>query len=208
MRQTVLSVVLDVEPQSAQRLSGLIEQFKHDQEQGKQSYIRLMEEVPALHFLSMSVFENAEIRPDLRHRGEFRRTAGPLLGPDGGGVRHPASADAALLQASRRMATDRSTTPSPSPFRAIRSLLTSRRGRCVPASSIRATAAWGVIASCRKASSSWRPAMRWPNPARPNPIPIAASPPRRFTASCAPSCLAAFPGWRHRRRRAFPGPNG
>ena len=32
MRQTILSVVLDVEPQSAQRLSGLIEEFKHDQE--------------------------------------------------------------------------------------------------------------------------------------------------------------------------------
>ena len=101
MRQTVLSVVLDVEPPSAQRLSGPIEQFKHDQEQGKQSYIRLMEEVPALHFLSMSVFENSQFDPIFVIEANFDGPPGAFLGPDGGGVRHPASADAALLQASR-----------------------------------------------------------------------------------------------------------
>ena len=78
MRQTVLSVVLDVEPQSAQRLSGLIEQFKHDQEQGKQSYIRLMEEVPALHFLSMSVFENAQFDPIFVIEANFDGPPGPF----------------------------------------------------------------------------------------------------------------------------------
>ena len=78
MRQTVLSVVLDVEPQSAQRLSGLIEQFKHDQEEGRQSYIRLKEEVPALHFMAMSVFESSQFDPIFVIEANFDGPPGPF----------------------------------------------------------------------------------------------------------------------------------
>ena len=78
MRQTVLSVVLDVEPQSARRLSGLIEQFKHDQEEGRQSYVRLKEEVPALHFMSMSVFESTQFDPIFVIEANFDGPPGPF----------------------------------------------------------------------------------------------------------------------------------
>ena len=57
MRQTILSVVLDVDPQSASHLSDLIEEFKRQQEEaGAEAYGRLKDGVPSLHFLSMSVF--------------------------------------------------------------------------------------------------------------------------------------------------------
>jgi len=72
MRQTILSVVLEVEPQSANRLANLIEEFKREQEQTepadstgqkREAYSKLKEGVPSLHFLSLSVFENANFDP-------------------------------------------------------------------------------------------------------------------------------------------------
>ena len=75
MRQTILSVVLEVEPQSANRLANLIDEFKREQEQTgptgstgqkKQAYSGLKEGVPSLHFLSLSVFENANFDPIYR----------------------------------------------------------------------------------------------------------------------------------------------
>ena len=80
MRQTILSVVLDVEPQSARTLSGLIEQFKRHQEPGggQKSYAKLKEEVPALHFMSMSVFENANYDPIFVIEVNFDGPPGPF----------------------------------------------------------------------------------------------------------------------------------
>ena len=64
MRQTILSVVLDVDPQSARHLSDLIEAFKRQQEEeGTETYGRLKDGVPSLHFLSMSVFQSAHYDP-------------------------------------------------------------------------------------------------------------------------------------------------
>ena len=64
MRQTILSVVLDVDPQSARHLSDLIEAFKRQQEEaGVETYGRLKDGVPSLHFLSMSIFPGAHYDP-------------------------------------------------------------------------------------------------------------------------------------------------
>ena len=64
MPQTILSVVLDVDPQSARHLSDLIEAFKRQQEEeGTETYGRLKDGVPSLHFLSMSVFQGAHYDP-------------------------------------------------------------------------------------------------------------------------------------------------
>ena len=67
MRQTILSVVLEVEPQSARHLAGLIEDFRRFQEgkdhPGEESYRRLKDGVPSLHFLSMSIFRGADYDP-------------------------------------------------------------------------------------------------------------------------------------------------
>src|SRR5260221_9628240 len=64
MRQTILSVVLDVDPRSASHLSTLIEDFKlHQEQSGPESYSRLKDGVPSLHFLSMSVFEDTHYDP-------------------------------------------------------------------------------------------------------------------------------------------------
>jgi hypothetical protein len=64
MRQTILSVVLEVNPESAGRLSLIIEALKHREEnpgQGMaQSYDGLKASVPLLHFMSMSVFSSAD----------------------------------------------------------------------------------------------------------------------------------------------------
>jgi hypothetical protein len=64
MRQTILSVVLDVDPQSVRHLSDLIEDFKSQQEEaGTESYVRLKDGLPSLHFLSMSIFQSADYDP-------------------------------------------------------------------------------------------------------------------------------------------------
>jgi len=65
MRQTILSVVLDVDPHSVRHLSDLIDDFKRQQEgeAGAESYVRLKDGLPSLHFLSMSVFQSADYDP-------------------------------------------------------------------------------------------------------------------------------------------------
>src|SRR5258708_40053974 len=80
MRQTILSVVLDVEPQSARRLSGLIEEFKKDQEPpgAAESYSALKQGVPALHFMSMSVFESPSYDPIFVFEANFDGPPGPF----------------------------------------------------------------------------------------------------------------------------------
>lgn len=79
MRQTILSVVLDVDPQSARYLSGLIEDFKRLQEQpGTESYSKLKDGVPSLHFLSMSVFNNTNYDPIFVIEANFDGPSGPF----------------------------------------------------------------------------------------------------------------------------------
>jgi len=66
MRQTTLSVVLEVEPNSVGRLSSIIDKLKWDEENDPgvtERYGRLKWGVPKLHFLSMSVFEGADYDP-------------------------------------------------------------------------------------------------------------------------------------------------
>ena len=150
------------------------------------------------------------VRSDLRDRGEFRRTAGPFLGPDGSGVRRSSFGRCCAAASVPRMATDRPTTPSPSPFRAIRSLLTSRRGRCAPASSIRATAASSGIAILHEGELflATRDALAQSSPTATQSLSRHHRPEQIHRKLRAAAASAAFPGWRNRRRREFPGPNG
>jgi hypothetical protein len=80
MRQTILSVVLDVEPQSAKLLAALIEDFKAAQELPgpKVWYSDLKERVPSLHFMSMSVFEGSAFDPIFVIEANFDGPPGPF----------------------------------------------------------------------------------------------------------------------------------
>ncbi|MEA2849488.1 MAG: hypothetical protein QOG78_4769, partial [Rhodospirillaceae bacterium] len=80
MRQTILSVVLDVEPQSAKLLAQLIEDFKAAQEPpgAKEWYSEIKERVPSLHFMSMSVFENSAFDPIFVVEANFDGPPGPF----------------------------------------------------------------------------------------------------------------------------------
>src|SRR3982751_2566793 len=81
MRQTILSVVLDVEPQSAKLLSQLIELFKAAQEPPGSAeiwYSDIKRNVPALHFMSMSVFEGAAFDPIFVIEANFDGAPGPF----------------------------------------------------------------------------------------------------------------------------------
>src|SRR3954471_583749 len=67
MRQTTLSVVLEVEPASADQLSDLIEDIKREEDVQltgqNERYLRLKQGVPTLHFMSISVFEDPHYDP-------------------------------------------------------------------------------------------------------------------------------------------------
>lgn len=78
MRQTTLSVVLEVEPVSVGRLSKIIETLKRDEETPTERYSRLKRGVPTLHFLSMSVFEGADYDPVFVIEANFDGRAGPF----------------------------------------------------------------------------------------------------------------------------------
>jgi hypothetical protein len=82
VRQTVLSVVLEVAPQSSGTLSNLIEQLKYDEENLclgiTYSYDRLKYGVPSLHFMSMSVFPSADYDPIFVIEANFDGPPGPF----------------------------------------------------------------------------------------------------------------------------------
>lgn len=82
MRQTTLSVVLEVEPASTGRLSAVIEKVKYDEEHPvlptAEMYSRLKENVPTLHFMSMSVFEGADYDPIFVIEANFDGEPGPF----------------------------------------------------------------------------------------------------------------------------------
>lgn len=90
MRQTVLSVVLDVQPASASSLVEGIVGLRQRLEAGTtEKYALLMDRVPALHFMSMSVFTDGDFDPVLVIEANFDGPPGPFwlqfeaaLGPD------------------------------------------------------------------------------------------------------------------------------
>ncbi|MCY0095721.1 hypothetical protein [Hoeflea ulvae] len=67
MIQTTLSVPLEVKPESAARLSALVDEFKYREDKllpGEgENFERFIKQVPSLHFLSMSVFEDRSYDP-------------------------------------------------------------------------------------------------------------------------------------------------
>jgi hypothetical protein len=63
MKQTTLSVVLEVQPASAEVLSALIEELRGREDATSPQYDRLNNGVPVLHFISLSVFPSAEYDP-------------------------------------------------------------------------------------------------------------------------------------------------
>jgi membrane protein implicated in regulation of membrane protease activity len=84
MRQTILSVVLEVDPASVGRLSKLIEELKayEDVQLPGQTerYVHLKESVPSLHFMSMAVFEGADYDPIFVIETNFDGVPGPFWG--------------------------------------------------------------------------------------------------------------------------------
>lgn len=65
MRQTTLSVPLEVKPESCVRLMALVDALRDASQPAgfPDQYARLLEQVPALHFLSISVFPSAAYDP-------------------------------------------------------------------------------------------------------------------------------------------------
>ncbi len=82
MRQSTLSVVLEVEPASVGRLSDIIEKVKRDEETLRpgdtELYSRLKWSVPSLHFMSMSVFQGADYDPIFVIEANFDGQPGPF----------------------------------------------------------------------------------------------------------------------------------
>jgi hypothetical protein len=84
MRQTTLSVPLEVKPESCAQLSRLIDAMKQREEtppySRPENYARIMRDVPALHFMSMSVFPSHEFDPLFILEANFDGTAGVFWG--------------------------------------------------------------------------------------------------------------------------------
>ncbi len=82
MRQTILSVALEVIPESAEKLSLIIEKLKQDEENPgqrmAQSYDGLKAGVPLLHFMSMSLFFSANYDPVFFIEANFDGEPGPF----------------------------------------------------------------------------------------------------------------------------------
>ena len=80
MKQTILSVALEVAPESCARLSGLLDALKRresDHPHGiPESYDRLKRSVPVLHLMSMSVFPASDYDPLFVIEANFDGTPG------------------------------------------------------------------------------------------------------------------------------------
>ena len=207
MPQTILSVVLDVDPHSARHLSDLIEAFKRQQEEeGTETYGRLKDGVPSLHFLSMSVFQGAHYDPIFVIEANFdgspdafwghvEATLADRLRPMLRCCKRPADNDGPAYDAVTK----------PDSRAPVVAYL--RAGRCAPASFIRATGDSSGTGSCASGISSWPSGTSLRKPARQRQIPIGPFRRSRSTSGCATPCCGRFRGWRNRRRREFPGPS-
>jgi hypothetical protein len=84
MPQTILSVVLEVVPESAGLLSSIIEKVKAEEDVLRpgdtEAYSRLKWGVPTLHFMSMSVFQDRHYDPVLVIEANFDGPPGPFWG--------------------------------------------------------------------------------------------------------------------------------
>src|SRR5688572_27197451 len=84
MPQTILSVVLEVVPESAGLLSSIIEKVKAEEDVLRpgdtEAYSRLKWGVPTLHFMSMSVFQDPHYDPVLVIEANFDGPPGPFWG--------------------------------------------------------------------------------------------------------------------------------
>lgn len=81
MRQTILTVILEVQPASTERLAELIRDLRARLEStssGVEEYAVLRDRVPALHFLSMSIFRDVRYDPVLTLEANFDGPAGPF----------------------------------------------------------------------------------------------------------------------------------
>ena len=78
VRQTVRSVVIEVQPRSAGFLRDLILQLRDAEERTTPKYDRLMSKAPALHFMSMTVFEDAHYDPIFVIEVNFDGAPGPF----------------------------------------------------------------------------------------------------------------------------------
>jgi hypothetical protein len=77
MAQTLISVVLEVQPQNAEQLRGLITQLRKDQSATVPAYAG-MQAIRSLHFLAMTVFADDQYDPILVLEANFDPPAGPF----------------------------------------------------------------------------------------------------------------------------------
>ena len=84
MRQITLSVPLEVKPESSGRLSALIDGLKQREDQSNapqyENFARIIQLVPSLHFMSMSVFPATEYDPLFILEANFDGLPGPFWG--------------------------------------------------------------------------------------------------------------------------------
>jgi hypothetical protein len=82
MPQTIISVVLEVQPASADILSALIDQLREAEEAPppgySEEYGRLKESMPTLHFMSMTIFTDNQYDPIVVLEANFDGPAGPF----------------------------------------------------------------------------------------------------------------------------------
>ena len=78
VRQTTLCVPLEVKPESCARLTRLIDDFRTHVDNSQTSYGLISTEVPALHFMSMSVFLHHDYDPIFILEANFDGPAGAL----------------------------------------------------------------------------------------------------------------------------------
>ena len=67
MQQTTICVPLDVRPESVRRLEALVDIFKQQEDENtggsEENFGRLIDGIPSLHFMSMSIFEDSSYDP-------------------------------------------------------------------------------------------------------------------------------------------------
>ena len=84
MRQTTLSVALEVKPGSYDHLSGLLDALRDrrnpDPSGGKGPYAEFLTRVPAVHFMSLSVFPGFDYDPLFVIEANFDGLPGPFWG--------------------------------------------------------------------------------------------------------------------------------
>lgn len=84
MHQTTLCVPLEVKPESASRLSVLIEQLKAQEDTGlaglQTNFGRVIRDIPVLHFMSISVFTSSDYDPTFILEANFDGPPGVFWG--------------------------------------------------------------------------------------------------------------------------------